>query len=69
LPYRCEPSACRYAPCIPHGTSAVERQTGVAAQPSNTDGLGVFSIGMDHEISHRWCVSLDGPWTDWVPLE
>ena len=39
------------------------------AQPSYTDGLEVFRIGMDHELSHRWCDSLEGPWTDWVPLE
>jgi hypothetical protein len=29
-----------------------------------TKPFGVFRIGMDHELSHRWRDSLDGPWTD-----
>ena len=41
----------------------------VVAQPSYTDGLEVFRIGVDHEISHRWSDSLEAPWTDWMPLD
>jgi hypothetical protein len=29
----------------------------------------VFKIGLDHEVSHRWCDTMDGPWTEWVRLD
>jgi hypothetical protein len=41
----------------------------VAAQTGYSDGLEVFAIGLDAEVSHTWCDSLDAKWSAWQPLD
>jgi hypothetical protein len=41
----------------------------IAAQVSYSDGLEVFTVGLDDEIRHRWCDRLDLPWKEWMLLD
>jgi hypothetical protein len=52
-------------PWVRLGGSATE----VAGQASYSDGLEVFVIGRDDEVSHRWCNRVDWPWLQWTLLD